>query len=44
MKQKRNSKKFRNEAKKLIMTEKRKFCDNQLGSCNDSKKNVSSFQ
>ena len=31
-------KKLRNEAKKLSMTEKRKFYDNQLGSCNDSKK------
>ena len=31
-------KKLRNEAKKLIMTEKRKLYDNQLGSCNDSKK------
>ena len=31
-------KNLRNEAKKLIMTGKRKFYDNQLGSCNDSKK------
>ena len=31
-------KKLRNEAKKLIMTEKRKFYDNQLGSCYDSEK------
>ena len=36
-------KKLRNEAKKLNMTEKRKFYDNQLGSCNDSKKMLQAF-
>ena len=36
-------KKLRNEAKKLIMTEKRKFYDNQLGNCNDSKKKYFKF-
>ena len=37
-------KKLRNESKKLIMTEKRNFYDNQLGICNDSKKMFQVFK
>ena len=40
---KRKFKQLRNETKKQIAIEKRKFYDNELGNSNDSKKNVSSF-